>query len=55
MEYRAYPHLELNDGGHLLPAVQDWSNMGMVFIRPGYERGEDLLIRLRDALAPSGQ
>lgn len=55
VEYGAYPHLKLQEGGQEVAAVQDWSNMGMVFIRPGYERGEDLLIRLRDALAPSGQ
>lgn len=52
-EYGAYPHLKLNDGGQEVAAVQDWSTMGMIFIRPGYERGEELLVRLRDALAPS--
>ncbi|OWL95428.1 hypothetical protein CBQ26_11725 [Deinococcus indicus] len=53
VEYGAYPHLKLNEGGQEVAAVQDWSNMGMVFVRPGYERGEELLVRLRDALAPT--
>ncbi|SMB84213.1 hypothetical protein [Deinococcus hopiensis] len=51
VEYGAYPHLKLNDGGQEVAAVQDWSNMGMVFVRPGYERGEELLVRLKLALA----
>ncbi len=50
VEYGAYPHLKLNEGGQEVAAVQDWSNMGMVFIRPGYERGEELLVRLCDRL-----
>lgn len=53
VEYGAYPHLKLQDGGQEVAAVQDWSTMGMVFVRPGYERAEELLVRLRDALAPS--
>lgn len=54
VEYGAYPHLKLNDGGQEVAAVQDWSNMGMVFMRPGYERGEELLVRLRESLEPGG-
>ncbi|EYB67248.1 hypothetical protein DEIPH_ctg046orf0050 [Deinococcus phoenicis] len=50
VEYGAYPHLKLEEGGQEVAAVQDWSNMAMVFVRPGYERGEELLVRLRDAL-----
>lgn len=53
VEYGAYPHLKLHDGGQEVAAVQDWSNMAMVFVRPGFERAEELLVRLRDALAPS--
>ena len=52
VEYGAYPHLKLNEGGQEVAAVQDWSNMAMVFVRPGYERGEELLTRLRDSLEP---
>lgn len=53
VEYGAYPHLKLNDGGQEVAAVQDWSMLGVIFIRPGYERGENLLVRLRDALEPT--
>lgn len=53
VEYGAYPHLKLNEGGQEVAAVQDWSNMAMVFVRPGYERGEGLLMRLRDSLKPT--
>ncbi|CAM4049225.1 hypothetical protein [Deinococcus marmoris] len=52
VEYGAYPHLKLNEGGQEVAAVQDWSNMAMVFVRPGYERGEELLMRLRNRLDP---
>lgn len=55
VEYGAYPHLKLNEGGQEVAAVQDWSNMGMVFVRPGYERAEELLVRLKDVLAPAPQ
>ncbi|GAA5513028.1 hypothetical protein Dcar01_01753 [Deinococcus carri] len=53
VEYGAYPHLKLEDGGQEVAAVQDWSHMAMVFLRPGYERGQELLVRLRDALGPT--
>ncbi|MDL2344974.1 hypothetical protein QOL99_12555 [Deinococcus sp. MIMF12] len=53
VEYGAYPHLKLEDGGQEIAAVQDWSNMAMVFVRPGYERGEEVLTRLAQALKPS--
>lgn len=52
VEYGAYPHLKLEDGGQEIAAVQDWSNMAMVFVRPGYERGEEVLTRLAQALKP---
>ena len=53
VEYGAYPHLKLEDGGQEIAAVQDWENMAMVFVRPGYERGEEVLTRLAEALRPA--
>ncbi|MBB5233746.1 hypothetical protein [Deinococcus budaensis] len=53
VEYGAYPHLKLEDGGQEIAAVQDWANMAMVFVRPGYERGEEVLTQLADALRPA--
>ena len=53
VEYGAYPHLKMNDGGQEVAAVQDWSTFGMVFMRPGYEQGMELLSRLADTLHPS--
>jgi len=53
VEYGAYPHLKLNDGGQEVAAVQDWSTFGMVFMRPGYEQGEELLARLAQTLRPA--
>jgi len=52
VEYGAYPHLKLNDGGREVAAVQDWTTFGMVFMRPGYEQGVELLARLAEALRP---
>lgn len=52
VEYGAYPHLKL-EGGQEIAAVQDWENMAMVFVRPGYERGEEVLTRLAEALRPA--
>ena len=52
IEYGAYPHLKLNDGGQEVAAVQDWTTFSMVFMRPGYERGEELLSELARALEP---
>jgi len=52
VEYGAYPHLKLNDGGQEVAAVQDWTTFGMVFMRPGYEQGEELLARLAETLRP---
>ncbi|HWG84272.1 MAG TPA: hypothetical protein VNT60_02220 [Deinococcales bacterium] len=53
VEYGAYPHLKLLDGGQEVAAVQDWSTFGIVFVRPGYERGEELLGRLAAELKPA--
>jgi hypothetical protein len=36
VEYGAYPHLKLSDGGQEVAAVQDWTTFGMVFMRPEY-------------------
>ncbi|PNY81681.1 hypothetical protein [Deinococcus koreensis] len=52
VEYGAYPHLKLNEGGMEVAAVQDWSSAALVFIRPGYERAEEVLTRLAEALRP---
>jgi hypothetical protein len=46
VEYGAYPHFKLEGDGQEVAAVQDWSTFGIVFVRPGYERGEELLARL---------
>ena len=51
VEYGAYPHLKLEDGGQEVAAVQDWVGHAVVFVRPGYERGEELLARLAETLA----
>ncbi|ADV65928.1 hypothetical protein [Deinococcus maricopensis] len=53
VEYGAYPHLKLHDGGLEVAAVQDWTTFGMVYLRPGYERAEELLVRLNETLAPA--
>ncbi|GEM46366.1 hypothetical protein [Deinococcus cellulosilyticus] len=50
VEYGAYPHLKLLDGGQEVAAVQDWSMVTLVFMRPGYDLGVELLTRLRDDL-----
>ncbi len=54
LEYGAYPHLKLEDGGAEVAAVQDWTTFGTVYIRPGYEHGEELLLELARALEPIG-
>jgi uncharacterized protein YecE (DUF72 family) len=53
VEYGAYPHLKLNDSGQEIAAVQDWSAFGVVFVRPGYEKGEEVLKALATALEPA--
>jgi len=52
VEYGAYPHLKQHDGGQEVAAVQDWTTFGMVFMRPGYEQGVELLSRLAETLWP---
>ena len=51
VEYGAYPHLKLNDGGQEIAAVQDWTTASLVFMRPSYERKEDLLGAIEKALS----
>lgn len=50
VEYGAYPHLKEPDGKEVA-AVQDWTNATLVFLRPGYNRKEELLSALSEALA----
>ena len=52
VEYGAYPHHKLNDGGQEVAAVQNCSSVALVFMRPGYEHAQELLERLAEALAP---
>ncbi|CAN5608596.1 hypothetical protein BH24DEI1_BH24DEI1_06280 [soil metagenome] len=52
VEYGAYPHLKLNDGGQEIAAVQDWTNAALVFMRPSYNQKEALLEALAEALRP---
>lgn len=51
VEYGAYPHLKLHDGGQEIAAIQDWTVGAFVFLRPGYERKEELLTAIAHALA----
>jgi len=50
VEYGAYPHLKLKDGGQEIAAVQDWTNATLVFLRPSYEHKEALLAAIQAAL-----
>ena len=54
VEYGLYPHLKLEADGVEVAAVQDWTTFGMVYVRPGFEHGEELLGRLATALEPQG-
>ena len=53
VEYGLYPHLKLEAGGVEVAAVQDWTTFGTVYIRSGFEHGEELLERLAVALRPA--
>lgn len=53
VEYGAYPHLKLNDGGQEIAAVQDWTELTLLFMRPSYARKEELARALCDALTPA--
>ncbi len=50
VEYGAYPHLKLAQDNTEVAAVQDWKTFGMVFLRPGFEHGEELLGKLATGL-----
>lgn len=52
VEYGAYPHLKLHENDQEVAAVQDWTTFGTVYLRPGYERAEEVLVRLAEALHP---
>ena len=52
VEYGAYPHLKQHDGGQEVAAVQDWTTFAMVYMRPGYEQGVELLEALKGTLGP---
>jgi hypothetical protein len=54
MEYGAYPHFKLPDNTEIA-AVHDWLNETHVYLRPSYERKEELLQAIADALAPIKQ
>lgn len=49
VEYGAYPHLKLPDDTEIA-AVQDWTNATLVFLRPSYERKEELIAAIAEAL-----
>lgn len=51
VEYGAYPHLKLVDGGQEIAAVQDWTTLTLVFMRPSYARKEALIEAIQAALA----
>lgn len=50
VEYGAYPHLK-EPGDKEIAAVQDWTNVTLVFMRPGYSRKEELLGAIAEALS----
>ncbi|WP_216329179.1 hypothetical protein [Deinococcus aestuarii] len=52
VEYGVYPHLKLHENDQEVAAVQDWTTFATVYLRPGYERAEELLVRLAETLAP---
>lgn len=52
VEYGAYPHLKQRSDGQEVAAVQDWATFGTVYLRPGYEQAEELLVRLLETLRP---
>ncbi len=53
VEYGLYPHLKLRENDQEVAAVQDWTTFGMVYLRPGYEKAEELLTDLVRALSPA--
>jgi hypothetical protein len=53
VEYGAYPHLKLEDGGQEIAAVQDWTNATLLFLRPSYHDKDALVTALVGALQDS--
>ena len=53
VEYGVYPHLKLHENDQEVAAVQDWTTSATVYLRPGYDRAEELLVRLADTLNPA--
>ncbi|GEM84877.1 MULTISPECIES: hypothetical protein [Meiothermus] len=53
MEYGAYPHLKLPDGTEIA-AVHDWLHETHVYLRPSYERKEELIQAIAEAIKPAG-
>lgn len=51
VEYGAYAHLKLEEGGQEIAAIQDWTQSTLVFLRPSFGDKEGLLREIRDALA----
>ncbi|MDX2008510.1 MAG: hypothetical protein SFU83_24960 [Meiothermus sp.] len=52
IEYGAYPHLKLPDQLEVA-AVHDWLNETHVYLRPSYERKEELIQAIAEALKPA--
>ncbi|MFD2609372.1 hypothetical protein ACFSR9_07985 [Deinococcus taklimakanensis] len=52
VEYGVYPHLKLHENDQEVAAVQDWTTSATVYLRPGYDRAEELLVRLANTLNP---
>jgi hypothetical protein len=52
MEYGAYPHFKLPDNTEIA-AVHDWLSETHVYLRPSYERKEELLQAIANALKTS--
>jgi hypothetical protein len=50
VEYGAYPHLKLEEGGQEIAAVQDWTTATLLFLRPSFDRKDELATALVDAL-----
>ncbi|GGK33518.1 hypothetical protein GCM10008955_29450 [Deinococcus malanensis] len=53
VEYGVYPHLKLHENDQEVAAVQDWTTFAMVYLRPGYERAQELLVDLAETLRPA--
>lgn len=53
VEYGAYPHFKLPDQTEIA-AVHDWLHETHVYLRPSYERKEELIQAIAEALRPQG-